>query len=118
MMKKTTPKLIGAAALTPLFAPSAALAASAQCTGAQIVGATCDGGQVGGQLNAIINSIFFIAGTLAVIVIIIAGIMYINSTGDSKRIQQAKDTLFYAISGLIVVLVARLIVGFIISRFG
>lgn len=88
-----------------------------QCKGAQAVGGSCSGTEFSRQITAFINTAFFIAGTLAVIIIIIAGVMYIASTGDGKRIEQAKNTLFYAVAGLVVVIFARLIVGFIIGRF-
>jgi hypothetical protein len=115
VLKRATQIVTTAGALS---APLATFAAdTAQCTGAKAAGITdCTDGTINTKIDAFINTAFFIAGTLAVIVIIVAGIMYIQSTGDSKRIEQAKNTLFYAVAGLIVVILARLAVGFIIGR--
>lgn len=70
----------------------------------------------GGLLATIMNVIFFIGGLVAVLFIMIGGIQYITATGDSGRIAKAKNTLTYAIVGLVVVLIARGIVGFILGR--
>ena len=56
----------------------------------------------------------FLAGllaVLAVLVIVIAGILYITSGGDEGRIASAKTWLTYAIIGLIVALLAFVIVS-------
>jgi len=47
---------------------------------------------------------------LAVLIIVIAGVMYITSAGDQDRIDNAKKWLLYAIIGLVVALLAYLIV--------
>jgi len=74
---------------------------------------------VGGDslLHNGLNLVYFIAGALAVIVIIIAGIMYTISSGDAGRVAKAKNLLTYAIVGLIVVLCAYTITGFVMGRF-
>lgn len=64
-----------------------------------------------------LNIVYFIAGTVAVIVIIISGINYTTSAGDSGKITKAKNMLTYSIVGLIVVLVAFVITSFVIGRF-
>lgn len=66
-----------------------------------------------GNVKTITDALLTVAGAVAVIIIIIAGIRYITSTGDSTRIQQAKDTLLYAVIGLVVVIVAFAIVNFV-----
>lgn len=58
-----------------------------------------------------------LAGTLAVIFIIIGAIMYVVSAGDSKRVSQAKSTLTYAIGGLVLVMSAYAIVTFVVQGF-
>lgn len=64
-----------------------------------------------------LNAFYFIAGVTAVIVIIIAGIQYATSTGDSSRIGKAKNAILYAIVGLVIILSAFVITGFISGRF-
>jgi hypothetical protein len=64
----------------------------------------------------IANIAMYIAGALAVLVIIFGGIRYITSTGDATRIKQAKDTIQYGIVGLVVVIMAYAIVNFVIKQ--
>ncbi len=64
-----------------------------------------------------LNLTYFLAGVIAVIVIIIAGIMYVSSSGDAGRVAKAKNLLLYSIVGLILVLVAFTITNFVIGRF-
>ena len=99
------------------FSPVAALADSQQCAGVKAVGGTCDEKQLPSKINDIVNILFIVVGSLAVIILIIGGIRYITSTGDSARIQKAKDTILYAIIGIIVVILARAIVGFVVGQF-
>lgn len=75
-------------------------------------------GAGGGYLETIANLFTMVAGTVAFIFVLVGGIRYITSTGDPKRIQQAKDTLMYAVIGLIVVGLARAIIGFVIGAIG
>lgn len=78
----------------------------------------CTGDAFTGKIGNIVNVALYIAGALAVLVIIYSGIRYITSTGDAARIKAAKDTLIYAIVGLIVAMLAYAIVNFVIGRFG
>ena len=68
-------------------------------------------------LSNILNLTYFIAGIVAVIVIIVAGIMYTSSGGDSGRIVIAKNALTYSLIGLVVVVSAFIITNFVIGRF-
>ncbi len=64
-----------------------------------------------------LNLTYFLAGAIAVIVIIIGGILYAASSGDTGRITKAKNLIVYAVVGLVVVLVAFIITNFVIGRF-
>ena len=64
-----------------------------------------------------INLVYYIAGIVAVIVIIIAGLMYGTSMGDSGRVVKAKNMILYAVIGLIVLMAAYAITNFVILRF-
>lgn len=64
-----------------------------------------------------LNLMYFLAGTVSVIVIIIGGIMYASSSGDAGRIAKAKNLLTYSVVGLIIVLVAFTITAFVSGRF-
>ncbi len=56
-----------------------------------------------------------IVGIVSVIMIIYGGFRYITSGGDSGNVGNAKNTLIYAIVGLIIVALAQLIVHFVLS---
>ena len=68
------------------------------------------------QVASILSVVFKIAGAVAVMVIVIAGISYIVSGGDPQRTAKAKDAILYAVIGLAVVILANVIVGFTIAR--
>ena len=69
----------------------------------------------GGELVAILNLVYVVAGIVAVVVIIIGGIRYTTSNGDSNGIQSAKNTIMYAVIGLVVVIIAAAITNFVIE---
>jgi hypothetical protein len=64
----------------------------------------------------IVNIFSIIVGAVAVIMIIYGGFRYITSGGDSNRVGGAKNTLIYAIIGLIIVALAQLIVHFVLNQ--
>ncbi len=93
------------------------------CEGAEIAlggGGCADNGQaastVSRLIKQIINIISIVVGVVAVIMIIIGGLRYITSGGDSSSVSSAKNTILYAIVGLVVVALAQLIVRFVIGR--
>lgn len=67
-------------------------------------------------LPKIISLMLFLAGVLAVLFIIIGGLRYIMSNGDPKATGAAKDTILYAIIGLVITTAAFAIVSFISKR--
>lgn len=64
-----------------------------------------------------LNIVYFLAGVIAVIVIIVGGITFATSAGNSAGITKAKNMILYAVVGLIVVLGAFAITNFVIGRF-
>lgn len=69
-----------------------------------------------GVLMSAINIIAWIIGVASVIIIIISGLKYITSAGDPKQIASAKDTLLYAIIGIIIFVFAQAILNFVVAR--
>ncbi len=67
-------------------------------------------------ITTVINLFSVIVGVIAVIMIIYAGLKYITSGGDSAKITSAKNTIVYAIIGLIVVALAQFIVKFVLNK--
>lgn len=66
-------------------------------------------------LNQIINVIIGVIGFIAVIVIILGGVQYTTSAGDSGKVKKAKDTIMYGIIGLVIALLAYSIVNFVLT---
>lgn len=81
--------------------------------------AVCKGGddQIENVVKTIVNTLLFILGAISVLVIIIAGIMYTTSGGNSNTVTKAKDTLLYAVIGLVVAVLAYAIVNFVVGLF-
>ena len=66
--------------------------------------------------TTVVNTMLFILGILAVIMIIVSGIKYVTANGDASKIKSAKDTLTYSIVGLVVAILAYSIVNFVVTR--
>ena len=124
IIKKTGQVLTGAAAMATLFAgramaainyenPAQAGAEAARGSGmpAELVGAT-------GVFTRITNTVLFAVGIISVIMLIYGGLRYIISGGDSKKVTDAKNTIMYAIIGLIIAILSYAIVNFVISAIG
>ncbi len=71
---------------------------------------------LGSVMRLIINIFSVIVGFVAVIMIIIGGVKYITSGGDSNNITGAKNTIVYAIIGLIIVALAQVLVHFVLNK--
>jgi len=79
----------------------------------------CDGHEctLSDSIKTITNVLLFIIGTVAVIMIILGGIRYTTSNGDSSQVTAAKNTILYSVIGLVVALLAFAIINFIIGQF-
>jgi hypothetical protein len=64
-----------------------------------------------------LNLVYFTAGVVAVIVIILSGYTFATAVYDPAKITKAKNAILYASVGLIVVLVAFVITQFVMGRF-
>lgn len=64
-----------------------------------------------------LNLFSAVVGIIAVVMIIVGGIQYITSGGDSGNVTKAKNTILYAVIGLVVVALAQIIVQFVLGRF-
>jgi hypothetical protein len=77
-------------------------------------------GQAEQSVNDIIEDVIMIfslvVGVISVIMIIVGGLKYITSGGDSGSVGGAKNTILYAVIGLVVVALAQIVVRFVLSR--
>lgn len=67
-------------------------------------------------IRRIINIFSIVVGAVSVIMIIIGGFRYIISGGDSTGVSGAKNTILYALVGLVIVLFAQVLVRFVVAN--
>lgn len=86
--------------------------------GPQVGGNECLGateGSILGLATKAINVLSYLVGAISVIVIVIAGFMYVSSAGNPDKTKRAKDAILYAIVGIAVAFFAQLIVMIVLS---
>jgi hypothetical protein len=83
----------------------------AGCDGQKLVGSNGTG-----YINTLVDLFIYAAGFVAFVFLLVGAFRYLASTGNTGRIQQAKDTVLYSIIGLIVVILARIIISFVIGH--
>ena len=69
----------------------------------------------GGVFQTVTNVLLFIIGAVSVIMLIIGGIRYTVSQGDSNAVTSAKNTILYSIVGIVIAILAYAAVNFVIS---
>lgn len=135
MIKKLKATLMAAGALfavaTPMLAPVVVHAADETtvqqglCAGVNLNAndTTCDPtndtaatDKINGLIKLVINLFSLVVGVVSVIMIIVGGLMYITSAGDSGKVQTAKNTILYAIIGLTIVALSQFIVRFVLTK--
>jgi len=70
-----------------------------------------------GIFTTVTNVMLFIVGAISVIMIVIGGLRYVVSGGDTSNVTAAKNTILYAIVGLIVAMLAYAMINFVITSF-
>lgn len=95
--------------------------ADAACETLQVIDGSGECGQktddvnVNSTLEDVLLLLSYVAGVIAVIMIMIAGLRYITSQGDSQKVSQAKNAIIYSSIGLVVAALAQIIVRFILG---
>jgi len=111
---------LGAPVLAQCNNPNLTPEQAAQCGTNAAAGNSRPASQATNDLNSIIgrviNLLSIVGGILAVIMIIFAGYRYITSGGDATKVTSAKNTLVYAIIGLILAVLAQVIARFVLDR--
>lgn len=67
-------------------------------------------------IGAILAAVFTIVGGLATLFLLIGAVRYVTSNGDQGQMSQAKNTILYAIIGIVVSLSAFAIVQFVVGQ--
>ena len=78
--------------------------------------ADVDDADVDSTIQTVINILSLVGGVIAVIMIIIGGIRYVTSSGDSGSTASARNTIIYALVGLVIIALAQVIVQFTVGR--
>lgn len=115
------------AGVVGVFAPSATVGAinvfdsteaNKACSSANANSSVCDASKkdkLSSFIGTIVNILLYILGAVAVIMMIIGGFMYAVSGGDLSAVTKAKNTILYAVVGLVVAVMAYAIVHFVIG---
>jgi len=120
---------LGVSGVVSFVSTPAAHAQAATCTsgatGGLAGGAGCAKGNdqqtdlfgQNGIFKTITNVLLFIIGAISVIMLIIGGIRYVVSGGDSGAVTSAKNTILYAVVGVVISILAYALVNFVIGSF-
>jgi hypothetical protein len=83
-------------------------------------GGDCSGGSseesINGIVKFVINTFSVIVGIIAVVMIIVGGVKYITSGGASDKVTSAKNTILFAIIGLVIVAIAQILVKYVLAK--
>jgi len=141
MIKKFKNQLVIALSLLTVMVPAVAVAGTAAaCTttanssisdqlsagaNSTTTGTSTDCAKGGAKANEsgitstakdVVNILSLVIGAVAVIMIIVGGFRYIVSAGAADKVTAAKNTIVYALIGLVVVVFAQLIVHFVLNK--
>ena len=73
--------------------------------------------QVNGIIKTIVEVLLTAVGAISIIMIVIGGILFALSSGDTQKAAKARSTILYAVVGLIVSVFASAIVNFVFDGF-
>lgn len=70
-----------------------------------------------GVFQTVTNVLLFVLGAISVIMIIIGGLRYVVSGGNSANVTAAKNTILYAIVGVVIALLSYAVINFVLNSF-
>lgn len=73
------------------------------------------GGSLIGAITTIVNIMLMVVGVIAAVMLVLGGVRYIISQGDEDQTEQAKNTILYALIGLIVIGLSAVVVNFVLG---
>lgn len=92
------------------------LSSGADCAqGTDQPGTLFGSGADDGLFKKVVNIMLFIVGAVAVIMLILGGVKYVTSGGAQDKVTSAKNTIMYAIIGIVVAVLAYAVVNFVVS---
>lgn len=69
-----------------------------------------------GVITKVVDIFALITGVAAIIIIMVSGFEYVRSSGDSSKVNKAKNGILFAVIGLVIVALARSIIVLAISK--
>jgi hypothetical protein len=127
LFRSLAPLFMMGSALLFISAPITALAAAGSsdqaCQAIQVINPSgaCDSKQGSESaltkvIRTVLQLLSLVAGVIAVIMLIVAGFKYITSQGDATGAASARNTLIYAIVGIVIVVFAQMLVKFVLRK--
>jgi len=89
------------------------------CAAIEALGGTCDEtaqSSVTSVVKTVLNVMSFIVGIIAVIMLVVAGIRFMTSGGDPQATSGARNTILYAVIGIVIVIMAQVIIAFVLNK--
>jgi ABC-type Fe3+ transport system permease subunit len=71
---------------------------------------------VGDIIKIVVDTLMFLIGVVAVLVIIIAGFRMVTSSGNAESMSKARNSIIYASIGIVVAVAASAIIGFVVEQ--
>jgi hypothetical protein len=94
--------------------PSSGIKGGISCAGGGLPANLTGGGSI---LMNVVNILIGAVGIISVIMVIIGAIQLTVSSGNSDSVRKAKDTILFAVIGVVIALLAFAIVNFVLSKF-
>jgi len=114
-----SPALAGAVAVPNNIATQACIGTTLNVSDS---GASCTGDNTNNTLQSItttvVNLLSLVVGLISVIFLIFGAFKYITSGGDSGKVTSAKNTILYALIGLVIVSIAQVVVRVVLGKAG
>lgn len=98
----------------PAYAQNDVCSSSAPSEVKEAAGCNGSSNALPGLITGILNAIIAVSGIVAVIFVLIGGVNYMTSAGDSGKLEKAKKTIIYAAIGLAIVALSFTMVNFVI----
>ncbi len=120
VVKSLTPAIVSAAFAVLFVAVPAVGAVGSIQDGANAARGTGQSANLFGStgvFQTITNVLLFVLGAISVIMIIIGGLRYVVSGGNSANVTAAKNTILYAIVGVIIAILSYAIINFVLGTF-
>lgn len=117
LLKKGALTLAGNAVVATTLAGSAHAVQEGISSGADVAKGDDQKSDLVENIRVITNTMLFAIGVVAVIMLVVGGFRYIFSGGNSTNTTAAKDTILYAVIGIVVALLAYAIVNFVLGQF-